>query len=240
MKAYGALKMQFTIIFFMSLFVLALTACAVKSGQPGATTHSITVAEKATLAGEPAKIVRTNKSLVYAFSFDDDGQRTTCQTPVILDENKKIIQNKQWNMHCSRPSLQELKPPVSKRELNLSSDALFDFGKSSEQDMKAEGRQNIEQFAKLLRNEYHQQPQLVLTGYTDRIGPPEANQILAFKRAESVAQILQRSGIRRDGITVAGKGSANPLVDCPGLSLTPELVHCLQPNRRVTIEVIGN
>lgn len=240
MKTHGILKMQYHIIFLISLLVLALTACTMERGKPSTTSQPLVIDEKATLAGESAKVVSTRKGPIYAFSFDDKGQHVTCQTPVELDNNQKIIQQKQWSMHCSQPSSQQIRQPASKRELDLSSDALFDFGKSSVQDMKVKGRQSVEQFAKLLRNEYHQQPQLVLTGYTDRIGPPEANQILALKRAESVAQILERSGISRDGITTVGKGSANPLVDCPGIDMTPELVRCLQPNRRVTIEVIGD
>jgi len=240
MKNYGVLKMQYQLIFLLSLFVLALTACTMKGSQPDTATQSITVDEKASLVGEPAKVVSTAKGLVYAFSFDDKGKRFTCQTPVKLDSNQKIIPQGQWVMHCAQPSIQLVKQLPPKRELNLSSDALFDFGKSDVQDMKAQGRQSVEQLAKLLRNEYSQHPQLVLTGYTDRIGPPEANQALALARAESVAEILRRSGINRDSITALSKGSANPLIDCPGVNVTPELIRCLQPNRRVTIDVIGN
>lgn len=240
MKTYGALIMQFKIILLLGLFVLTLTACTKERGQLDPSADSIVVNENANLASEPAKVVSTPKGHIYAFSFDDEAQRVTCQGPVELDKNLNIVQRTQWNMQCSQPSIQELKPPAVKRELQLSSDAMFDFGKSGVQDIKAKGHQQLEQFVKLLRNEYKHQPQLVLTGYTDRIGLPEANQLLALKRAESVAQILERSGVSRNVMTIAGKGSANPLVNCPGLTATPELVRCLQPNRRVTIEVIGD
>lgn len=240
MKTYGVLIMQFKIILLLGLLVLTLSACTVERRQPDPSADTISVNEKANLAGEPAKVVSTTKGPVYAFSFDDKGQQTTCQGPVKLDENQNIVPQDQWSMQCSQPSIQELSPPAAKRELQLSSDALFDFGKSSLQDMKPKGRQHVQQFVKLLRNEYKHQPQLVLTGYTDRIGPPEANQKLALERAESVAQILERSGVSREMMTVLGKGSANPLVNCPGLTVTPELIRCLQPNRRVTVEVIGD
>ncbi|MCP1446040.1 outer membrane protein OmpA-like peptidoglycan-associated protein [Pseudomonas sp. GGS8] len=41
-------------------------------------------------------------------------------------------------------------------------------------------------------------------------------------------------------IKVQGKGSTESVVDCPGDNITPELIHCLQPNRRVNVQVIGN
>ncbi|MBK5416199.1 OmpA family protein [Pseudomonas sp. TH31] len=224
----------------LTLLVLALVACSNTEGLSGATKQPVVVDEKAPVAGEPAKVVTIPKGNVYAFSFDENGQHVTCQAPVTLDANQKIVQQKKWDMNCTQPSLQQIKQLTPARELNLSSDALFDFDKSGVQDIKALGRKSVEQLGKLLRNEYSQQPHLVLTGYTDRIGAPEANQVLALARAQSVAEILQRSGIARDHITVLGKGSANPRVDCPGVNATPELIRCLQPNRRVSIQVIGN
>ncbi|MBK5416169.1 OmpA family protein [Pseudomonas sp. TH31] len=96
-------------------------------------------------------------------------------------------------------------------ELDPPTDALFDFGKSDMQDMKVQSRQSVEQYARLLHREYSEQSQLVLTGYTDRTGPPESNQILAIARAQLVPEILQRSGIDPNRITTQGKGSTNPL-----------------------------
>ncbi|WP_165861596.1 OmpA family protein [Pseudomonas sp. GL93] len=192
------------------------------------------------LAGAPAKVVTTAKGDVYAFSFEEQGRRITCQTPVELDENKKIVTQNHWSLHCTQPSSQQLNQPIPKRELNIPADTLFDFGKSAVQDMKATGRQSVEQLARLVSKEYSQPPRWILTGYTDRIGLAADNVTLGLARAQSVAQVLQHTGIPQDSITVQGKGSDSPVVDCPGTALTPELIRCLQPNRRVAIEVIGN
>lgn len=236
MKIYGATMLREHNILLLPVILLTLMACSntgLQSGQP-------VVNEKPPLTGEPAKLVTTVKGSVYAFSFDENGHRVTCQTPVELDETQQIVPQKQWSLNCSQPTIEQINQPAFAREFNLSTDTLFDFGKSGVLDMKAKGRQSLEQFAALLRKEYNREPQLVLTGYTDRIGTPEASRALALARAQSVAEILRRSGISQSHISAEGKGSEDPLVICPGDVATPELINCLQPNRRMHIQVIGN
>lgn len=164
----------------------------------------------------------------------------TCQALITLNAQQQAIPQKRWAMRCSRPSVQATPRQVITRELSFSSDALFDLDKSKLSEMKPQGRQRVEQFAKLLRNEYSEPPKLVVTGYTDHIGPPQAQEKLALNRAEAVAEILKQSGIRQELITVQSKGSAEPVVNCPVISATPELIRCLQPNRRIKVQVIGN
>ena len=243
MEPHGNQKMQGQNVFLSTLLaavilvllVIGLSACSATAAQP-----AIVVDEHAPKVGGPAKVVTTANGDIYAFSFIEDGQKITCHTPVKPNTDLQTVPHDQWRMVCTKPHLQETAQPIPVRKLDIPSDALFEFGKSGIEDMKPKGRRSLEQFAQLLHDDYSQQPQLILTGHTDRLGSAEANHRISLARAQSVAELLRRSGIARDQITVLGKGSAEPIAECPGTKATPQLIRCLQPNRRVGIEIIGN
>ena len=50
-----------------------------------------------------------------------------------------------------------------------------------------------------------------ITGHTDRVGSLSYNQTLSTKRAASVQDYLEASGIASERITAIGKGSTTPL-----------------------------
>ena len=76
-----------------------------------------------------------------------------------------------------------------------------------------------------------------ITGYTDRIGKPAYNQRLSQRRAEAVKAYLVRQGIDASRLQTAGKGEADPVVQCTDKNRAA-LIKCLEPNRRVEIEDI--
>ncbi|APZ41831.1 hypothetical protein BW247_00915 [Acidihalobacter ferrooxydans] len=77
-----------------------------------------------------------------------------------------------------------------------------------------------------------------ITGYTDRTGPKAYNMKLSKERADNVAKYIENHyNIPADKIQTIGMGPADPVVSCPGTKLTPQLIKCLAPNRRVTVEV---
>ncbi len=78
---------------------------------------------------------------------------------------------------------------------------------------------------------------VVITGYTDRIGSDKYNQKLSERRALSVKNYLTGKGIAASRLNAQGKGEANPLVVCTDKKL-PALIKCLEPNRRVEVEKI--
>lgn len=57
--------------------------------------------------------------------------------------------------------------------------------------------------------------QVTVTGHTDRVGAPEANDELSLKRAGAVRDMLVQIGIPRDDIEVVGRGEREPLVPTP-------------------------
>ena len=76
---------------------------------------------------------------------------------------------------------------------------------------------------------------VMITGYTDRIGPLDHNMGLSKRRAHAVGDYLTNLGLGAAEMEVAGKGPANPLVACEG-KRGSALVDGLAPNRRTEIE----
>ncbi len=128
-------------------------------------------------------------------------------------------------------------PKPTADKVKLSADALFDFDKAV---LRPEGRAAIDSeiIAKLPQV---QKLELVLvTGHTDRIGTQQYNQRLSERRADAVRDYLVSKGVPKDRIETLGMGKTQPV---PGVSCNQknmkELIACLQPNRRVEVEVKG-
>lgn len=79
--------------------------------------------------------------------------------------------------------------------------------------------------------------EVVITGYTDRIGSSQYNQKLSERRALAVKTYLISKGIDANRLKAQGKGEADPVVACTDKKL-PALIKCLEPNRRVEVENI--
>jgi OOP family OmpA-OmpF porin len=127
--------------------------------------------------------------------------------------------------------------PVPQR-VSFSADSLFDFDKSV---VKPTGRHDLDKIAADLRGVNYDV--LSVIGNTDRIGATAYNQKLSTRRAEAVSTYLvEAGGIPPNKISAKGVGSAAPVTkpgDCVGTKATPALITCLQPDRRVDIEVTG-
>ena len=78
---------------------------------------------------------------------------------------------------------------------------------------------------------------IVITGYTDRIGSGQYNQKLSERRALAVKTYLASKGMEASRLKARGKGEADPVVVCTDKKL-PALISCLEPNRRVEVEKI--
>jgi OOP family OmpA-OmpF porin len=82
-----------------------------------------------------------------------------------------------------------------------------------------------------------------VTGHTDRIGSHAYNQKLSTRRAEAVnSYLIETGGIPARKISAKGVNGSEPVTkpgDCIGTKATKALIKCLQPDRRVDIEVNG-
>ncbi|MET3443631.1 outer membrane protein OmpA-like peptidoglycan-associated protein [Variovorax paradoxus] len=129
-------------------------------------------------------------------------------------------------------------PPTTRR-VNLSADTLFRFDRSSAADMLPQGRSELDALARALQSQEMQVQSLTITGHTDRLGDAAYNDRLALQRANTVRDYLKAAGVRAP-MEVRSMGEREPVTrDCQGLQRSPRLVACLQPDRRVVVDILG-
>jgi OOP family OmpA-OmpF porin len=117
-------------------------------------------------------------------------------------------------------------------KITLSSTELFAFDKSE----LRMPQPKLDEIASVLNNST-QVNNVVITGYTDRIGSDKYNQKLSERRANAVKDYLVTKGISANRLSAEGKGKANPVVVCTQKKRAA-LIECLEPNRRVEVEQI--
>lgn len=135
------------------------------------------------------------------------------------------------------PVVQPPRPP-QRSKVVLSADSLFGFDQTT---VSQTGLEHINKFTSDLRGVNYDV--ITVTGHTDRLGSQEYNQKLSMRRAEAVKSRLLDAGIPFSKINTDGKGENNPITkpdDCKGSKATRALIACLQPDRRVELEVVGS
>lgn len=131
-------------------------------------------------------------------------------------------------------------PPLAAAPMRVtfSADSLFDFDKSV---VKPSGKQDLDKLAADLNGVSYDAIQV--TGHTDRIGAHAYNLKLSTRRAEAVsAYLVQSAGIPASKISARGVNGSEPVTqpgECKGSKASPKLIACLQPDRRVDVEVTG-
>jgi OOP family OmpA-OmpF porin len=131
-------------------------------------------------------------------------------------------------------------PKPSAEKIKLAADALFDFDKAT---LRPEGKAKLDELA--AKSKQVKLEVILAVGHTDRIGSESYNQKLSEKRAAAVKQYLVGKGIEPNRVYTEGKGEKQPVTGTTCDKMGKEtgknakLVSCLQPDRRVEIEVIG-
>lgn len=128
---------------------------------------------------------------------------------------------------------------ISRETYVLLTDTLFKFDKSGVEDMIPGGMQRLNDVAQRLRA-YKSIQTLTVFGYTDRLGSDEYNDKLSEARAKTVQVYLESLGVKSGAAVAQGKGKRDAVrKDCSANLSREQLIVCLQPDRRVTIEVTG-
>jgi len=143
---------------------------------------------------------------------------------------------------------QEPPPPVAAapaapviQKLTLSTDVLFEFNKA---ELRDGGQQKLDELAD--RAKGADVDRVVVVGNADRIGSEQYNQELSERRAMAVKEYLASKGVQSDRVQAQGKGESDPVTgdQCKGLgresARNSKLVSCLQPDRRVDVELLGS
>lgn len=123
----------------------------------------------------------------------------------------------------------------------LETETLFGFDKS---DMSKAGKQKMNDEIVGKMKEYPQDEVVLITGYADRIGSEEYNMELSQRRADAVKTYLVDQGIDGNRIETAARGEADPVASCDNIKgkanrNNKALIACLQPNRRIVLDIKG-
>lgn len=188
----------------------------------------------------------------YLFNFHTPGQGvngvTTCQFKVTFDNNM-YARNFYWNAVSPKgatcpaiqkpvapqPPVQQVQPKVQRYVLNA--DTLFNFNKSDLRDLSGRGQAVLNELVSKLTVLDHINV-IRIVGYTDRLGSEVYNQLLSQRRADTIRQFLISRGVPENMISATGAGENNPVKECHETNRA-KLIDCLQPNRRVEVEVEG-
>jgi OOP family OmpA-OmpF porin len=122
------------------------------------------------------------------------------------------------------------------QKVSLSTDVLFDFNKA---ELKDAGKQKLDELASQIKDA--KVDEIIVVGHADRIGSETYNEKLSEARAQSVKDYLAERGAKTNVIAAQGKGEAAPVTgdQCKKMA-GKKLIECLQPDRRVEIEVLGS
>ena len=121
----------------------------------------------------------------------------------------------------------------AREKVTLSADALFTFDKAV---IRPDAKAKLDDLVGKIKGVNLEV--VIAIGHADRIGSDTYNQKLSVRRAESVKAYLVSRGIPANRVYTEGKGEKQPVKACPAMP-RPKLIECLQPNRRVEIEVVG-
>ncbi len=157
----------------------------------------------------------------------------SCVKPTQLAANAAVV---------GAPVVAGVAAPVaamSKETYVLLTDTLFKFDKSGSEDMIPGGLQRLADVAQRLKA-YKSIQTLTVFGYTDRLGADDYNDKLSEARAKTVQAYLESLGVKSAASVAQGKGKRDPVSkDCSTSASREQQIVCLQPDRRVTIEVTG-
>jgi OOP family OmpA-OmpF porin len=130
------------------------------------------------------------------------------------------------------PKPEPKKPTV----VNLSSTGLFEFNKAT---LTAQAREVLDREVVGKIGDLGEVRYINVNGHADRLGSAQYNQKLSEKRAEAVREYLVSKGVAASKVETFGFGKTTPVKSCPDQKKRQALIECLQPNRRVVVEIQG-
>jgi OOP family OmpA-OmpF porin len=137
------------------------------------------------------------------------------------------------------PEAPRLEGPATQR-VTFATEVLFDFDGA---ELRPDGRKVLDDLAqKLLASKLDS---VAAVAHADRVGEAEYNERLSARRAAAIHAYLMEKGVPGTLMRVEARGEREPLTAERCHAMGPEsrqnleLIACLQPDRRVEIEVAG-
>ena len=166
-------------------------------------------------------------------------EASSCQPPVVAAPKPMAAVPAVPVAPVTLPPPAPKPPAIVTANFTLPDDALFHFGKSGQADLLPGGQEKLAALAGTLKA-FSKIQAVKVVGHTDRLGSDAFNDRLSAARAATVLAHLQSLGIKAVVASAQGVGKREPVTSsCSNKLARPALIACLQPDRRVTIEVAG-
>jgi len=180
-------------------------------------------------------------SLVFPFGGAPSGmRRTSAPAPMPMAAAPMAPAPMVAPLPAPASAVAMVEPPMAPatRRVTYSAESVFGFDTA---DVQPAGQAALDSFsAELAGSRY---TSIQVEGHTDRLGSSAYNLTLSQQRADAVkAYLVSHGKLDPAKVQAVGKGEAMPVTDaatCPGQRQSASLIACLQPDRRVVIDVAG-
>jgi len=193
------------------------------------------------LAAAGASFAKTGSSFIQGASYKVADSRD------VVHDNSTGSIARTSNGECVRTKWVDAEDPCATKVVTppVAHDTVLYFSREqrtvyvgfNQTDITPPMKHRLDALADLLRG----QPNIKgvrIVGYADRIGNPAYNEALSKRRAENVRQYLIARGITKAEVAdTRWLGSDAPTTNCPNTLKRPELIDCLQQDRRVEVEI---
>ena len=120
-------------------------------------------------------------------------------------------------------------------EVKFDTDSLFEFNSA---ELLPAASMMLDKLVQDINSCPNQIKNIHIIGHTDRIGSQLYNNYLSKQRAKTVADYLVGHGVKVQ-MSTEGRGSSEPITtNCTG-KFSPQLIQCLQPDRRVVVKLLN-
>ncbi|NTZ83609.1 outer membrane protein assembly factor BamE [Burkholderia metallica] len=183
---------------------------------------------------------------IFNFRTGHGNDFVTCQYQVQYDDQSRVKATYWKEPECAQylsekpAAVPAITPAPASERFDLDFGVLFPFDKGAFSDLRSEGRAKLDNVVSTLSARYRHIDSIKITGYTDRIGTDDYNDKLSLQRAQTVRMYLAQRGLPDSAMSAAGLGKASPVTtNCPDGN-SQATIRCLAPDRRATIEVVGD
>lgn len=186
-------------------------------------------------SGSHGNVNLASLGLIYRFGGETPARIQQAAAPVYVAPAPEPTPAPQV-ASVAPPAPQRAAVAPTRRKVVFTSDSFFAFDSVG---LTLFSKQTLDTFTTdLIGTEYGM---ITITGHTDRIGTHEYNKDLSVRRAEEVkVYLMQSSAIPAEKIAVRGVEETEPVTlpnECADEKTRKELIICLQPDRRVEVEV---
>lgn len=191
--------------------------------------------------------VRTSVMVTFLLALGTPAMADTDQDAVHNDRNALVVNsfNKcvrtKWSTagdECNPPAppvqvVQQARTEIGQEERT----AYFGFNETT---LTGDSQAKLNSLTEKLKSD-KQVRQARIVGYADRIGRPGYNEKLSEKRANVVSKYLVSHGFINTRVAeTRWFGAEHPATSCSNSLKRPELIQCLQQDRRVEVEIDYN